>query len=58
MGQVTPEMFSSQEQEIKELRQTVSVHGKAINKLIEFLSEQVKDADFKLLNLRIDLDNR
>ena len=51
MEQVTPEMFSNQEQKIEELRQTV-------NKLIEFLIKHVKDAEFNLLNLRIDRDIR
>ena len=58
MEQVTTEIFSSQEQEIKELRETVRVHDKEINKLIEFLVEHVPGADFNLLNLRIDRDIR
>ena len=56
MGQFTPEMFSSQERKIEKLIQTVRVHDKAINKLIDFLCEHVEGAESKLLDLRIDLD--
>ena len=58
MEQVTNEMFSRQEREIKELRETVRVHDKELDKLIDFLIKDVPGADSKLLNLKIDRDIR
>ena len=54
MEQVTTEMFSSQEQEIKALRETVRVHDKEINKVIDFLFKHVQGGNSEFMNLRID----
>ena len=61
MEQVTTEMFSSQEQEIKELRKTVCAHDKELNNLIDFLIDFLEDvagAKSRLLNLRMNRDLR